>query len=85
MGEEILIGKVTHYYNNLGVGIIDLIAPIVRGQTVHFRGTHDDFLQEVKEMQYDHKEIEHGLPGQQVGLRVDQKVHKKDQVYAVAY
>ncbi len=81
MAEEKLIGKVTHYYGKLGVAIIELSEPLRLGQTIHFKGAHDDFTQEVTDLQYEHAAIEEGKAGQQVGVKVSQKVHENDQVF----
>ena len=81
MAEEKFIGKITHYYGNLGVAIIDLVDSLRIGQTIHIKGAHDDFEQEVKEIQYEHQAIEEGKPSQQVGIKVGQKVHENDQVF----
>lgn len=84
MSEEKLVGKITHYYGNLGVAVIELSDVLEVGQTVHIKGAHDDVTQEVAEMQYEHQQIQKGKPKQQVGLKVSQKIHENDQVYAVA-
>lgn len=84
MADEKCIGKVSHYYGKLRVAIVDLADSLEVGQTVRFKGAHNDFSQEIKEMQYDHKNIDRGTKGQQVGVKVDQKVHENDQVFVVA-
>lgn len=81
MAEEKPIGKITHYYGKLGVAIVKLVAPLKVGQIVHFKGAADDFSQEIKEMQFDHQAISEGSAGQEVGIKVDQKVHENDQVF----
>ena len=83
MPEEKLIGKVTHYYGKLGVVIIALAAPLSIGQKVLFKGAHDDFSQTVSDMQYNHQAISQGDAGQEVGIKVEQKVHESDQVFLV--
>lgn len=81
MAEEKLIGKVTHYYGKLGVAIIELSEPLEVGQTIHFKGAHDDFTQEVTDLQYERQAIPEGKPGQQVGVKVQEKIHENDQVF----
>lgn len=83
MAEEKLIGKINHYYGKLGVAIVDLSEALAVGQTIHVKGAHDDFTQEVRELEYEHEAIKEGKPGQQVGIKVDQKVHENDQVFLV--
>ncbi len=84
MAEEKLVGKITHYYGNLGVAIIELSDVLEVGQTVHIKGAHDDVTQEVTEMQYEHKPISKGKPKQQVGIKVSQKIHENDKVFVAA-
>ncbi len=84
MAEEKLIGKVTHYYGKLGVAIIELSDSLKVGETIHFKGAHDDFTQEVTDLQFEHQAIPEGKTGQQVGVKVDQKVHENDQVFVVS-
>lgn len=75
------VGKVTHYFNHLNVGIIKLISPLKVGDKVKFKGHTTDFEQEITEMQYDHKDIEEGKKGQEVGIKVSDHVREGDEVY----
>lgn len=84
MAEEKLIGKVTHFYGKLGVAIIELSGSLAVGQTIRFKGATDDLTQEVREIQYEHQPISEGKVGQQVGVKVEQKVHENDQVFVVS-
>lgn len=77
------IGEITHFYTNIGVGIIKLSEPLKVGQTVRIMGATTDFEQEIKEMQYDHENIEEGEAGQEVGVKVKDKVREGDEVYLV--
>lgn len=84
MAEEQLIGKIVHYYDQIGVAIIELNAALKIGQTVRIKGVHDDFTQTVNQMQFEHQDIQTGKKGQQIGIKVDQKVHENDQVFVVS-
>lgn len=83
MAEEKLVGKITHYYDKIGVAIIDLTAPLKLNQTIHIKGPHNDFSQPVTQLQYDHKDIPEGKIGEQVGIKVEQKIRVNDEVYVV--
>ena len=83
MPGEHLVGKVTHYYDKLGVAILDLFDSLSVGQTVRFKGAHDDFSQTVNGMQFDHAEISEAHSGEEVGIKVEQKVHENDEVFVV--
>lgn len=77
------IGTVTHYYTNIGVGIIKLDGALEVGQTIRFEGSTSNFEQPVTEMQFNHESIEKAKKGQEVGLKVDDKVREGDDVYLV--
>lgn len=80
--EEKPIGEVTHYYGGIGVAIIKFKREAKTGEIVHFKGTSTDFTQEIKSMQYDHKDIKSAKKGQEVGIKVDEKVREGDEVFA---
>lgn len=79
--KEKLIGKVTHYYSNIQVGIIKLEKGLKIGDSLHIKGNTTDFEQEVESMQYGHEKIEKGKAGQEVGIGVKEKVRDGDQVF----
>ncbi|OGK24073.1 hypothetical protein A3C25_05165 [Candidatus Roizmanbacteria bacterium RIFCSPHIGHO2_02_FULL_38_11] len=77
------VGKVTHYYNHLGVGIVKLSGPLVNGDTIRVVGHGREFTQTVGSMQLEHQALEKAKKGQEIGLKVDQKVKECDVVYKV--
>lgn len=77
------IGKVTHYYDKIGVAIIELSGSLKQGETIKIVGKDGEFTQTVSSMQYEHQPIESAKKGQSVGIKVDQKVKENDLVYAV--
>ncbi|MBI4436457.1 MAG: hypothetical protein HY590_03455 [Candidatus Omnitrophica bacterium] len=81
--EEKEVGVITHYFGKVGVGMIQLTDSIKVGDTIHIKGHGYDFTQQVGSMQIDYKNIETAAVGQEVGLKVDQKVHPNDKVYKV--
>jgi len=81
MAEEKLIGKIVHYFGNINVGIIELSDGLKAGETIHLKGSTTDFEQVVDSMQVEHQNIEVAKSGDQVGLKVAQKVKEGDQVF----
>ncbi|KKQ35581.1 MAG: hypothetical protein US51_C0002G0014 [Microgenomates group bacterium GW2011_GWA2_37_6] len=77
------VGVITHYYDKLGVGIIKLDSDIKIGDRLKFQGHKTDFEQEVSQMQFDHKDIPEGKKGQEVGIKLTEKVRPGDSVYFV--
>lgn len=77
------MGTVTHYYTNLSVGIIKLSGGVKIGDTIYFKGHTTDFEQLLDDMQCDHKEVEEGKKGQEVGIKVSEKVREGDCMYVL--
>jgi hypothetical protein len=83
-GEE-RIGIVTHYYNHLGVAIIQLETGTLRsGETVHIKGHTSDFRQMVGSMEVNHAHVDTVQAGTSFGLRVNEHAREHDIVYSVA-
>ena len=81
---EVLIGRITHYYSHLGVGIIELSEGELKvGDTIHVKGAHTDFIQTVDSMQLEHQNVAQAEKGKSVGIKVKEKVREHDQVLRV--
>lgn len=81
--EEKEIGKITHYYGNISVGIIELSDTLRVGDTIHIKGHTSDFTQAVDSMQVEHANVSEAKSGDVIGIRVINKVHPHDKVYKV--
>lgn len=75
------IGTVTHYYDKLAVAIVKLSKELTPGTEIQIKGNTTDEKLTVEEMQFDHKPIEKGEAGQDVGIKVHGKVRDGDKVY----
>jgi putative protease len=76
-----LIGKVTHYFSNIGVAVIELSDTLRAGETIRIVGGQTDFTQTVESMEIEHQKVETAKPGDSVGLKVEQKVREGYKVY----
>lgn len=77
------IGEITHYFSKIGVAIIRLGSPLSIGEQILIKGATTHIEQDVTSMQIEHKDITKAKKGQSIGLKVDGKVRKKDNVYRV--
>lgn len=84
MSEEKEVGKIIHFYDKIGVGVIKLSGDLKVGDKIHVQGAHDDFEQDVSSMQLDHKDVNKGKKGQDVAIKVDKPVHKNDKILLVS-
>lgn len=84
MAEEKLIGKITHYFGKIGVGVLELTEGTLKaGETIHIVGHGADFSQTVESMQVEHQNVEEAKKGDSVGLKVSEKVKEGAEVYKV--
>jgi translation elongation factor EF-1alpha len=79
---ELKVGTITHFYNKIGVAVVELSEPLQIGDTIHISGQTTDLTQKVESIQMEHKDIERAGKGQ-VGLKVNGEVKEKDLVYKV--
>jgi len=75
------VGKVIHYYSGIGVAVVKLSKKLKVGEKVQFKGTTTDFEQEVASMEIDKKKIQEAKVGQEVGLKVADRVREGDAIY----
>ncbi len=79
--EEKPIGVVTHYFGGIDVAIVKFNTTVKVGETIHFKGATTDFTEKIKSMQYDHQSIESAKQGQEVGIKIGDKVREGDEVF----
>ena len=83
MAQDQPIGTITHLYSHLGVGIIALTAPLKVGDTIKVKGHTTDFTQKVDSLQLNHQDIPQAKSGDDVGVKLDDKVRSGDTVFLV--
>lgn len=77
-----LIGKVTHYFGNIEVAVVELTDTLRVGDTIRIVGGVDtDFTQKVESMEIEHEKVETAKAGDSIGLKVLQKVREGYKVY----
>jgi selenocysteine-specific translation elongation factor len=79
--DEIFIGEVTHYFNKIGVAVLNLSGEIRVGDEIHVTGYTTDFHQEVTSLQIEHQDVDEAHPGDDVALKVIERVRHGDQVF----
>lgn len=77
------IGKITHYYDKIGVAVIELDQILKSGDKIKISGHDNEFNQEVSSMQVEHQKISEAKKGDIVGLKVDKAVKPGDLVYLI--
>jgi selenocysteine-specific translation elongation factor len=82
MPEEI-IGTVSDFFARPVVAAIELTAPLVVGDKIHIKGHSTDLELIVDSMQINNVDVKEAKAGDSVGVKVSERVRKRDTVYKV--
>jgi len=77
------IGVVTHFFSKIGVAAIKLTKKLKLGEKIRIKGATTDFEQIVESMEINKQRIEEASPGDEVGIKVKERVREGDKVYRV--
>jgi len=77
------VGKITHYYNKIGVAVVELSDTLTVGDLIKISGHGREFTQTVESMQIEHEQVKEAKKGQAIGLKVSQEVKEGDEVFRV--
>lgn len=75
------IGVVSNYFDHVQAAAIKLKTGVKVGDTLHIVGGEVDFEQEVDSMQINRKPVEKAKKGDEIGIKVIEKVRKGYKVY----
>lgn len=76
------VGKITHYYDKIGVGVIRLTNDTLHlGDMIKIKSNDDEFIQEVKSLQVEHQEVDTIKAGDDAGIKLEQAVRPVAEVY----
>ncbi len=76
------IGEVVHYFDKIKVAVIKLSATLKVGDTIRISGGEStDFTQIVDSMQVEHENINKAKKGDEVGMKVKEKVRDSYKVF----
>ena len=81
---EAPVGKITHYFPNIGVAAATLTGELNVGDQVRVKGHTTDFMVSIDSLEIEHKKVDHAGPGDDVAFQVSDKARPGDQVYRVS-
>ncbi len=83
---DIQIGRVTHYYDKIGVAVVEAMNQQLRvGDRVKFSGHDKEFNQVLISIQVGHKQVTELAPGEAGGVKVDKPVKEGDILYLLTH
>ena len=77
------VGRITHFYLKASVAVVELTAPLSKGDKIVIRGSTTNIEQTVDSMEMEHKQVATAQAGQSVGMKVAGRVRENDVVYRV--
>jgi len=77
------VGRIEHYYSKAGVAVVEVTAPLKKGDRILIRGSTTNVEQMVESMEIEHKQIMDTKAGERIGLKVAAQVRENDIVYKV--
>ena len=80
---EVVIGKVTDFFAHPVVAGIELTANVKAGDKIHIKGHTTDLELAVTSMQIDNANVEQAKAGDNIGIKVSERVRRGDTVYKV--
>lgn len=80
---EVKVGKITHYYDRIGVAVIVLSNDLKLGDQIHIVGRNTEINQLVNSMEIEHSKIQEGVKGQEVALALNAPARKGDKIFKV--
>ena len=83
MSKSILLGKVIHYYDKIGVAVVKLSKAIKTGDSVKFVHGDKEFEQTIESLQLEHETVKAGKKDEEVAMKVDQEVKRGTQIFSV--
>ena len=81
MAKEKEIGVISNYFDHVQAAAIKVKAALKVGDALHIKGGEVDFEQEVDSVQIDRKDVKKAKKGDEIGIKVDQKVRKGYKVF----
>jgi len=79
--EKKLVGKVTHFFQKIGVAVVDVSDELRVGDKIVIETGSGPIEQTIDSMQIEHEQINVAMRGQSVGLKVAGNVHQGNEVY----
>jgi translation elongation factor EF-1alpha len=78
---DVKAGKITHYFDRIGVAVVELTDTLKTGDQIRIGGISEDFQMTVSSMQVEHEQLEEAKKGDTIGMKVDQPVKVGDEVF----
>jgi putative protease len=78
------IGEVSHYFGKIDVAAVKITSGTLSvGDTIRIKGKTTDLKQSVDSIQIEHDSVESAKVGDDIGIKVGDKVREGDEVFKI--
>lgn len=77
------IGKVVHWYDKIGVAVLDLKGALKVGDTIKVQKGDEEFDEEIESMQIEHKSVKSAKKGDEVAIKLSKTAKDGALIYKV--
>ena len=78
------IGEVSHYFGKIGVAALKITSGTLSvGDTIRIKGKTTDIEQPIESIQIEHDSLESAKAGDDIGIKVTEKVREGDEVFKI--
>ncbi|HYL20137.1 MAG TPA: hypothetical protein VEU74_00135 [Gemmatimonadales bacterium] len=81
---EQLVGTVVHYFKGPSVAVVRVTeGTLAAGEIIRFHGHTTDFTEPIASMEVNHQKVAQANVGDEVAIKVNDRVRQHDQVFKV--
>ena len=77
------VGTVTHWYDKLGVAVVNIIGKLSKGDAIKVKRGENEFEDTVSSIQIDHKDVDSAKKGDNAALKLSQPTKEGATVFLV--
>jgi len=77
------VGTVTHWYDKLGVAVVNIIGKLSKGDAIKIKRGDNEFEDTVSSIQIDHKDVDSAKKGDNAALKLSQPTKEGATVFLV--
>ena len=81
MPEKKLVGMVSHFFDKIGVAVIEVKAEMKVGDRISIEGKSEPFEQKISSMQINKVSVPSAKPGQSIGMKTEKPAKPGDKVF----
>lgn len=75
------IGKITHWYDKIGVAVVKLDKALQVGDKIKIKHGGQEFEETIASMELNHQSVQSGKKGQEIAVKLSQKAGENSEIF----